>query len=95
MVPEQQVEFGLGTIGIGKPWGFANAVVPPEHQVVELLERAFTLGVRYFDTSPSYGISEERLGRFLRGLADEDRRALRYRRLSLFICGQLLFWKIR
>ncbi|MEO8371539.1 MAG: aldo/keto reductase [Candidatus Solibacter sp.] len=77
MVPEQQIEFALGTIGIGKPWGFANAVVPSEYEALELLERAFTLGIRYFDTAPSYGVSEERLGRFLRSLTAEDRAAVR------------------
>jgi len=77
MVPEQQIEFALGTIGIGKPWGFANAEVPPERQAQELLERAFTLGIRYFDTAPSYGISEERLERFLRGLTAEERGTVR------------------
>jgi aryl-alcohol dehydrogenase-like predicted oxidoreductase len=77
MVPKQQVEFGLGTIGIGKPWGFVNAVVPPEGHAIDLLERAFALGIRYFDTAPSYGISEERLGRFLSGLGVEDRAAVR------------------
>ena len=81
MVPEQQierrVEFALGTIGIGKPWGFANAVVPPDGEAMELLERAYALRIRYFDTAPSYGVSEERLGRFLRGLAVEDRAAVR------------------
>ncbi len=77
MVPAQQVEFALGTIGIGKPWGFAGAVVPPERQVMELLERAFTLGIRYFDTAPSYGISEERIGHFLRSLPPAGRAALR------------------
>jgi aryl-alcohol dehydrogenase-like predicted oxidoreductase len=77
MVPEQSVEFALGTIGIGKPWGFADPVVPPEHQAMELLERAFLLGIRYFDTAPSYGISERRLGRFLRGLTADARATLR------------------
>ena len=77
MVPKPQVEFALGTIGIGKPWGFANAAVPSEGKAMELLERAFTLGIRYFDTAPSYGMSEERLGRFLRGLTAEDRGAVR------------------
>jgi aryl-alcohol dehydrogenase-like predicted oxidoreductase len=71
------VEFGLGLIGIGKPWGFANPEVPPESQARELLERAFALGVRYFDTAPSYGVSEERLGRFLAGLAPAARAQLR------------------
>ena len=59
------IEFGLGLIGIGKPWGFAHPEVPSEAQAMELLERAVELGVRYFDTAPSYGVSEERLGRFL------------------------------
>ena len=38
MIPEgsRRVEFGLGLIGIGKPWGFANAVVPDERQALAL-----------------------------------------------------------
>jgi aryl-alcohol dehydrogenase-like predicted oxidoreductase len=69
----QSVEFGLGLIGIGKPWGFANPEVPDERQALALLERAFALGVRYFDTAPSYGVSEERLGRFLATLIPGER----------------------
>jgi aryl-alcohol dehydrogenase-like predicted oxidoreductase len=71
------VELGLGLIGIGKPWGFANPVVPDERQARMLLERAFTLGVRYFDTAPSYGVSEERLGHFLAALTAGQRSAVR------------------
>ncbi|MCU1236328.1 MAG: aldo/keto reductase [Candidatus Solibacter sp.] len=67
------IEFGLGTIGIGKPWGFANPEVPDERHAQELLERAFTLGVRYFDTAPSYGVSEQRIATFLAGLPTADR----------------------
>ena len=73
----QRVEFGLGLIGIGKPWGFAHAEVPDERQALTLLEKAFALGVRYFDTAPSYGVSEERLGRFLAGLTAGERSAVR------------------
>jgi aryl-alcohol dehydrogenase-like predicted oxidoreductase len=72
-----RVEFGLGLIGIGKPWGFANAEVPGERQALTLLERAFALGVRYFDTAPSYGVSEQRLGGFLAALTPAERGALR------------------
>ena len=72
-----RVEFGLGLIGIGKPWGFANPEVPSERQALFLLERAYALGVRYFDTAPSYGVSEERLGIFLAGLTAEERSAVR------------------
>ena len=72
-----RVEFALGLIGIGKPWGFANSEVPGERQALALLERAFALGVRYFDTAPSYGVSEERLGRFLAALTPGERSAVR------------------
>jgi aryl-alcohol dehydrogenase-like predicted oxidoreductase len=75
--PVQRVEFGLGLIGIGKPWGFAKGEVPGERQALTLLGRAFALGVRYFDTAPSYGVSEERLGRFLAGLTAVERSAVR------------------
>ena len=40
------------------------------------LEHAVELGIRYFDTAPSYGLSEERLGRFLRTLPESIRREL-------------------
>ena len=73
----RRVEFGLGLIGIGKPWGFANPEVPGVHQALTLLERAFALGVRYFDTAPSYGVSEERLGRFLAALTPGERSQVR------------------
>lgn len=75
MIPgvRERVEFGLGMIGIGKPWGFANPEVPDERQALTLLERAFALGIRYYDTAPSYGVSEERLGRFLGALTPGER----------------------
>ena len=79
MIPQggRRVEFGLGTIGIGKPWGFANPEVPDERQARTLLERAFALGVRYYDTAPSYGVSEERLGRYLAELTRGERSQVR------------------
>jgi len=73
----RRVEFGLGLIGIGKPWGFANPTVPGEREARTLLEKAFALGVRYYDTAPSYGVSEERLGQFLATLTGEERQAVR------------------
>jgi aryl-alcohol dehydrogenase-like predicted oxidoreductase len=68
-----RLRFGLGLIGIGKPWGYANPDVPDESRARELLKRAWSLGLRYFDTAPSYGVSEERLGSFLSSLAAADR----------------------
>ncbi len=69
------VEIGLGLIGIGKPWGHVPHPIPSDSQAQALLEFAYELGVRYFDTAPSYGdgVSEERLGRFLRQLASWER----------------------
>lgn len=72
----RQLALGLGLIGIGKPWGFVDDVVPADAQAQELLETAVELGVRYFDSAPSYGISEERFGAFLRGLRGDQRQSL-------------------
>lgn len=57
---------GLGTIGIGREWGHEDAVVPDERAAMRALECAVRAGYSYFDTAPSYGLSEERLGAFLR-----------------------------
>jgi aryl-alcohol dehydrogenase-like predicted oxidoreductase len=70
-----RVQLGLGLIGIGKPWGVVPNAVPTEQAAIALLEFAYALGIRYFDTAPSYGdgVSEDRIGRFLRSLAPEQR----------------------
>jgi aryl-alcohol dehydrogenase-like predicted oxidoreductase len=69
------VQLGLGLIGIGKPWGHAPAAVPTEREALALLESAFDVGIRYFDTAPSYGdgVSERRLGRFLKRMPPGQR----------------------
>lgn len=67
------VQLGLGVLEIGRPWGFVPGVAPPEAQALELLECAFELGIRYFDSAPSYGVAEERLGKFLRSLRPDER----------------------
>ena len=63
-------QLGLGLIGIGKPWGQVPHAVPSEAEARELLEFAYTLGIRYFDTAPSYGdgVSEIRLGQCVPGM---------------------------
>ena len=72
------IQLGLGLIGIGKPWGHIPRPVPSESEVQSLLEFAVALGIRYFDTAPSYGdgVSEARLGRFLASLAPDGRARL-------------------
>lgn len=47
---------GLGAGPLGDP-------SLPEHEVVRLVHAAIDLGIRLVDTAPSYGLSEERLGR--------------------------------
>ncbi len=70
------IELGLGIIGLGKPWGHVASEVPSQCAAVELLEFAFLTGIRYFDSAPSYGIAEERLGIFLRSLDRQQRNEL-------------------
>jgi aryl-alcohol dehydrogenase-like predicted oxidoreductase len=72
----RRLALGLGLIGIGKPWGHTDDTVPPETQVQQLLESAFTLGIRYFDTAPSYGVSEQRFSGFLASLPPAQRASL-------------------
>ncbi len=65
------VELGCGLIALGRPWG-TTPELPSEEAAQNFLETAYQLGVRFFDTAPSYGLSEERLGRFLYGLSDAE-----------------------
>lgn len=71
------MELGLGIIGLGKPWGHVPGEVPTESEAIGLLEFAFEMGIRYFDSAPSYGTAEERLGKFLRSLSGQQRNQLR------------------
>lgn len=64
---------GLGLIGIGREWGIAPANVPSEDDAVDFLQYAYSLGIQFFDTAPSYGYSEKRVGAFLSTLSSRDR----------------------
>ncbi|HJQ08207.1 MAG TPA: aldo/keto reductase [Candidatus Saccharimonadales bacterium] len=70
------VELGCGLIAIGRQWG-TTPEVPSEAGAITFLQGAYDAGVRFFDTAPSYGLSEERLGIFLRSLTPEQRRGVR------------------
>jgi aryl-alcohol dehydrogenase-like predicted oxidoreductase len=63
-----EVEFGLGLISLGRPWGHVSRPVPSPAEGDSFLRQALAMGVRAFDTAPSYGDSELRLGRFLSSL---------------------------
>ena len=56
------VDFGLGGVALGNEFAFVT-----EAQAEQTLEAAWEAGVRYFDTSPWYGLGlcERRFGRFL------------------------------
>lgn len=61
---------GLGTVKFGRneqvkyPRGFQ---IPEERELASLLALAQDLGINLLDTAPAYGMSEERLGRLLKG----------------------------
>jgi D-threo-aldose 1-dehydrogenase len=60
---------GFGASGLGTlTWDI------PDDVAHEILEEAYSVGYRYFDTSPLYGhgLSELRLGRFLRSIPREN-----------------------
>ncbi len=65
---------GLGTVKFGRnegvkyPEGFE---LPSDEQLCDLLSLAKNLGINMLDTAPSYGQSEERLGRLLQGQRDD------------------------
>jgi aryl-alcohol dehydrogenase-like predicted oxidoreductase len=70
---ERNVQLGLGLINIGMQWGARPVPVPGETEAVAFVEAAYRLGFRLFDTAPSYGDSEVKLGAFLKSLTREQR----------------------
>lgn len=70
---QSSISLGCGLIRIGRVWGVDNKPVPSESDVQAFLEGAFELGIRFFDTAPAYGLSEKRLGTFLKNLTPEQR----------------------
>lgn len=78
------VQLGLGLTQLGRRWGVRAAFVPTEEEGRELLTYAVNAGVRVFDTAPSYGSSEVRLGAFLRSLS----LASRGRLIVMTKCGE-------
>ncbi|MBM6595838.1 aldo/keto reductase [Microvirga pudoricolor] len=70
--PALDLRLGLGLVSLGRVWGVAQTVPPDDEAAQRLLEAAWTLGIRIFDTAPAYGASEARLGRFLRSRAEAE-----------------------
>ncbi len=70
------VTLGLGLTRLGRPWGVRPSTIPSDQAAERFLADAVALGVRTFDTAPSYGSSERRLGRFLSTLSSSRRAGL-------------------
>lgn len=65
---------GLGTVKFGRNQGvrYPKAFdLPSDHEILELLACAQSLGINLLDTAPAYGISEERLGKLLKNRRHE------------------------
>ncbi len=66
--------FGFGAFKIGRntqtkyPQGYE---LPDDKSTERLLHQVLDLGIGYIDTAPAYGISEERIGRFISHRQDE------------------------
>jgi aryl-alcohol dehydrogenase-like predicted oxidoreductase len=61
---------GLGTVKLGRDQGvkYPNAFhIPDDQQARKLIHLARDLGINLIDTAPAYGVSEERLGKLLKG----------------------------
>lgn len=64
----QVSSLGLGTVKFGRneqvkyPQDFK---IPSDHEVMRILDLAWSLGINFIDTAPAYGSSEERLGKLL------------------------------
>lgn len=60
------VELILGTATFGTGYGVANqGKILDDKSIREIVETAQELGIRNFDTAPSYGEAESKLGKFL------------------------------
>ncbi len=73
---QRNIELGCGLISIGRQWGYKQSSVPSESEARRFLEYAYTAGIRYFDTAPAYGLSEQRLGTFLHSLNAKQRQEI-------------------
>ncbi|MCF8496016.1 MAG: aldo/keto reductase [Alphaproteobacteria bacterium] len=65
---------GLGTVKFGRNQGirYPQAFdIPDENELADFLALARGLGINLLDTAPAYGMSEERLGRLLKGQRQE------------------------
>lgn len=78
MLPKKQLgrtemwvtQLGYGSMGLRGPdtWGIR---VVSESDAERMLHAVLDAGINFIDTSPDYGLAEDRIGRFLSGRRDE------------------------
>jgi D-threo-aldose 1-dehydrogenase len=66
-----RIGFGSAALANGPDWDWTTSI--SEAQAVDCVQVAYTRGIRFFDTAPSYGMgeAERRLGIALKGLPRE------------------------
>ncbi|WP_131782155.1 aldo/keto reductase [Legionella gresilensis] len=65
---DRSVSFiGLGTVELGRAWGIAGkeSLHPSESVAQAVLQQALSNDINVIDTASSYGLSEERIGRYI------------------------------
>jgi aryl-alcohol dehydrogenase-like predicted oxidoreductase len=70
---KEQIQLGTGLIGIGRTWGHKETPIPSQEEALDYLRTAYKSGIHFFDTAPSYGTSEKRLGKFIESLSSDAR----------------------
>lgn len=68
----KKISLGCGLISIGRKWATHNEPLN-EKESHDFLKEACRLGINLFDTAPSYGNSEFKLGNFLSNLESTSR----------------------
>lgn len=66
----QVSEIGLGALELGRDWGIrieGDYGRPEERDALAVVDCALDLGINFIDTAPAYQISEERIGKALKG----------------------------
>ncbi len=70
---KNNIELACGLIGIGRTWGFKETAIPTEEEALRFLDSALAQSIGYYDTAPSYALSEERMGKWLKTLTSKQR----------------------
>lgn len=68
----KKISLGCGLISIGRKWA-THTTALNNHETGNFLAEAYKLGIHFFDTAPSYGDSEFKLGNFLSKLESTNR----------------------